>query len=203
MNGSFDVDIDGGKVAVVVEAARDRIGGDGRERTGQSRDEAGIDFESEAGSERHFAGVTKKAKAGDVGAAVDSERVHGLGGKAVKRQHGFCCGGDVIRIGEAALEGSGDDAGAESFGEYKTVPWTGVGIGAEAGGMDEARDGVAKLYGVVGDGVATQEGAFGLLHLGEASGQNGAQRFDIVFCRIAEDREGRDRFAAHGIYVAE
>ena len=186
-NRSFRVDIDRSIISIVVETAGDCVGGDGFDGSWQGGDEAGIDFEGKAGSERHFAGMTEEAEAGDVGAAVDVECLHGFGGKTVEGQHGFGGGGDLIRICEAALEGGGDDAGAESFGEYETIPGTGVGICTETGGVDEPGDGVAKFDGVVGDRVATEEGAFGFLHLGRTSGEDGAQGFDIVLCRVTED----------------
>ncbi len=200
---SFRVDIDRGVVAIVVETAGDRAGGNCGKGSWQGGDEAGIDFEGKPRGESHFAGVSEEAEAGDVGAAVDIEGVHSFGGKTVEGQHGFSGGSDLIRICQTALEGGGDDAGAESFGEYETIPGTGVGVGTETGGVDKPGDGVAKFDGVVGDRMASEDGAFGFLHLRETSGEDGAQSFDIVLGRVAKDREGSDRFAAHGIDVAE
>lgn len=147
--------------------------------------------------------MTEETKSGDVGAAVDIEWVHGFSGKTVEGEHGFGGCGDLIGIGQTALEGGGDNTGPESLGQHEAVAGTSVGIGTETGGVDEPGDRVAEFDGIVGDRMATEEGAFGFLHLGSAAGEDGAQRFDIVFCRVAEDREGSDWFAAHGVDIAE
>ena len=193
----------GGEGTVIVEATGDGAGGDGGESAGEDGEEAGIDFEGEMGGEGHFAGMAEEAEAGYIGAAVNGEGGHGAGGVAVEREHGGEGGGDVIGVCEAAFEGGGDEAGAEGFGEDEGIAGAGVGIGADAGGVDGAGDGVTELDRVVGDGMAAEEGAASFVQFVGAAGEDGLEDLEVILGGIAEDGEGGEGFATHGIDVGE
>jgi hypothetical protein len=69
--------------------------------------------------------------------------------------------------------------------------------------VDGAGDGVAELDFVVGDAVAAQNGAAGLVHFLGAALEDGAQVVQVALGGVRQDGERRDGPPAHGVHVAQ
>ncbi len=196
-------DAGGGELAIVVEAARDCALLGIVEGSGEEWDTSGVDFERDVGGESHLAGMAKEAEAGDVGAGVDGETGERFGGGAVEGEHGGDGGIDVLRSGEAALEGGADDAGSDLFGEQEDVVGASAGVGPDAIGVDRAGDGITKLDVFVVDAVAADDGAGGFDHFGGSAFEDLAEDGEVAFAGVGEDGERGDGTATHGVDVAE
>ena len=101
------------------------------------------------------------------------------------------------------LDGGGDYAGAERFGEQQAVAGLGAAVGEDAAGIDEAGDGISELGFFVADAVAADHRATCFHHFREAAGENLLQDFEVAAGGEAYVSQRGDGASAHGVDVAQ
>ena len=147
--------------------------------------------------------MSDQTKASDIGDTVGVELEHRFAGGAIELQHRFAGRFDIGFARDAAFQCGRNHAGTDPLCQHQGVAGAGACVGLDALGMDGSGDGVAELDLVVGDAVASQNGALGFAHLVGSAANDSFQRLEIAFGRICEDGQRRDGPASHGIDIAE
>lgn len=192
-----------GEFAVGLESAGDELGADTFDGSGKKHDSLGEEAQADRRTEGHFAGVTDDAETGDVGHGVGVVLERDFAGGLVERGHGYGGGVDPRGLGLGLLDGGGDDAGADGLGEDQCVAGTRGGVGKDARGIDGSGDGVTEFEFGIADAVAANDGASGLNHFAEASGEDLFEDLGVTLFGEANHGERRDGATAHGIDIAE
>ena len=142
-------------------------------------------------------------RARDVRAGVYPQALRRLRRVAVELSHGVGRRLEVVLSDKLALEGGGQDAGAQGLGDDHRVPLAGAVIGQDLLRMHRAGDTHAVLGFVIGDGVAPRDGTHGLGRLVGASGQDLPRHLQIEAVGETQQIQGKDGLSAHGIDVGD
>lgn len=167
-------------------------------------DGVGVDAGGDSGLTAHVAEVSEETKAGNVGSgAGESDGSEGRSGGVEGGHFPGGLGGEGGG-GEAFLDRSGDDAGAERFCEEEVVARLGAGIGNDTVWIDESGHGESVEGLGVLHGVSTGESTAGFRDLVGSASQNlidGVEREKIG--RHRDDIHRGDGPSTHGVDVGE
>jgi len=152
----------------------------------------------------HLQQMAQESEAGDIGHGVYAHLGGSFGGGPVQGGHGGgSCFDGVVR-GCAVLEGGGNQAGAEGFGEDQYITGSGAAVADEAIFGDGARDHQAIFWLLIIDGMAAEYGDAGLPGFFRAALENVRQNLQgELVAGEADDIQGKQRRGPHGVNIGE
>jgi len=152
----------------------------------------------------HLVQVAEQAEPGDVRRRVDADLDHGVGGITVEPLHLADGGFRGRRRRFLLFDPRGDDADAQRFRQDEPVPGLSADVAHDPVGTHQPRDGQAVLGLRIVDAVAARDEDPGLPGLVRAPLQDLLQDGQRQLpAREADDVQGEDRPAAHGIDVGQ
>ena len=152
----------------------------------------------------HIAKMPKQAEAGHIRQCVDLEICKYGGGLAIERAHDSDGVVDCAETILAILGRGSDDAQANRLGEHQQIARSSASVRKHLARMHAAHDGQAKNRLFRLNGVPAHDGDARLGRLVRRATQDVAQNFRRkLLIREAHEIEGRQRFAAHGVNIAE
>ena len=132
-----------------------------------------------------------------------SERPQRAHGRAIQPHHALDGSRQIGLIRLLGFGGGRDDSRADGLRQHQAIARARAAFGEDARGMHEANRGEAILWLVVGDGMPARDQRARLAHLLRAAAQNLGQNLGIEVVGEADEVQGEERVAAHGVDVAE
>jgi len=148
--------------------------------------------------------MPEEAEAGDVGSSLDESALGEERAGDIEGSHEIDRGSGGSPDLELALDGRGEDAGAERLGEDEEVSRAGTGVGDESVGMDETGDGKSVEGLGILDGVPAGEDAASFGDLVGATAEDVVDSGQLELVKgDPHDIHGGDGSPPHGIHVGK
>lgn len=159
--------------------------------------------EAYAGSACHFPTMTEQAESGDVGTTAEVEFACERCPARVELGHppdGF---GNVIGIGDSALEGGCRHAKSQWFGQDQNIAWACAMFGQRFFRMNKAQHDEAIFGFLILDGVAASDNGSGFFDFLCPAAQDFAEDFRGEIGGHVGDVESEEGLAAHRVHIRQ